>query len=92
MFRLLTLRYAPKLVKTKKQASYMLQKNTNDQDADLTLDCAIKKKQDQTYMEDAYNPSNVEKHWNHWWEHKYIYPYPANFSTPTTRPTIPTSL
>lgn len=38
MFRLLTLRYAPKLVKTKKQASYMLQKNTNDQDADLTLD------------------------------------------------------
>jgi hypothetical protein len=27
MFRLIVLKYAPKLVKTKKQASYMLQKD-----------------------------------------------------------------
>lgn len=69
MFRLLALRYAPKLVKTKKQASYMLQKN-DTQEQELSLDEAIKKKQDQSYMEEAYNPTNVEKHWNTWWEQK----------------------
>lgn len=58
MFKLLALRYAPKLTKAKKQASYMLQKNTT-QEQDASLEEAIKKKMDQNYMEDAYNPSNV---------------------------------
>jgi len=37
MFRLLVLRYAPKLVKTKKQASYMLQK-VNQDNNDISLE------------------------------------------------------
>ena len=66
MFRLLSLRYAPKLAKAKKQASYMLQKNPQE-GHQLSLAEAIQQKMDQNYMEEAYNPANVESHWNTWW-------------------------
>jgi hypothetical protein len=68
MYRMLVLRYANKLVKTKKQASYMLQEKKVTQE--LPLEEAIKSKSDATLMEDAYNPTAVEKYWNNWWEQK----------------------
>ena len=67
MFRLLVLKYAPKLVKAKKTASYMLQKEKAPED-ELPLLEAIKKKSDPNLMEDAYNPTAVQKHWHAWWQ------------------------
>ncbi len=67
MFRLITSRYAPKLAKAKKQASYMLQKD-KPQQPELPLAEAIKNKCDPNLMEDAYHPAAVEKYWNAWWE------------------------
>lgn len=67
MFRLLVNRYAPKLVKAKKQASYMLQKDAQ-QEPELSLEEAIKRKCDAQLMDDAYHPKAVEKYWNVWWE------------------------
>ena len=49
MLRLLVTRYAPKLVKTKKQASYMLQEKV--QEKELPLEEAIKKKCDAGQMD-----------------------------------------
>lgn len=68
MFRLLVTRYANKLVKPKKQASYMLQEKKQEQGEQLPLAEAIAKKNDGKLMEDAYNPTAVERHWNAWWE------------------------
>jgi hypothetical protein len=67
MFRMLVNRYAHKLVKTKKQASYMLQEKKTEQE-ELPLQDAINKKCNSALMEDGYNPAAVEKHWNTWWE------------------------
>lgn len=68
MFRTLVSKYAPKLGKQKKQASYMLEKK---QDApELPLDEAIKVKRDAGKMQDAYNPIAVEKYWDKWWNEK----------------------
>jgi len=49
MFRLLVTRYANKLVKTKKQASYMLQDKKVTQD--IPLEEAIKNKSDPNQMD-----------------------------------------
>jgi hypothetical protein len=68
MFRLLVTRYATKLVKPKKQASYMLQDKKVEQAEELPLADAIAKKTDGKLMDDAYNPAAVERHWNAWWE------------------------
>lgn len=57
MFRLLVTKYAPKMAKKKKVASYMLQKK--EEVKELPLDDAIKMKKDPAKMEDAYNPINV---------------------------------
>jgi hypothetical protein len=57
MFRLLVTRYAPKLVKVKKQASYMLQDKKDLQE--IPLDEAIRNKSDPKLMDDAYNPQAV---------------------------------
>jgi hypothetical protein len=70
MFRLLVTRYANKLVKPKKQASYMLQEKKQDNEQELPLEDAITKKSDGKLMDDAYNPTAVERHWNSWWEQK----------------------
>ena len=67
MFRMLVTRYASKLVKPKKQASYMVQEKKVDNEV-LPLDEAIKRKCDSSLMEDGYNPTNVEKSWTQWWE------------------------
>lgn len=66
MFRMLVNRYATKLAKTKKQASYMVQEKKVEEEV-LSLAEAISKKSDPSLMEDAYNPTNVEKHWTKWW-------------------------
>lgn len=66
MMRMLVTRYAPKLAKVKKQASYMLQEKVAE--ADIPLEEAIKKKCDPNQMDDAYHPNKVEKYWNAWWE------------------------
>ena len=58
MFRMLVTRYAAKLVKTKKQASYMLQEKKTEVE-ELPLAEAIKNKSNSAIMDDAYNPSNV---------------------------------
>lgn len=50
MFRLLVSRYAPKLVKTKKQASYMVQKE-KPAEPELPLEEAIKRKCDPNLMD-----------------------------------------
>ena len=68
MLRLLVSRYAPKLVKTKKQASYMQQ--PKQAEAELPLEEAIRIKCDPHQMDDAYHPAKVEKYWNAWWEQK----------------------
>lgn len=68
MFRMLVIRYANKLVKTKKQASYVTQEKKAEET--LPLEEAIKRKCDGAAMEEAYNPAAVEKHWNTWWEQK----------------------
>ncbi len=91
MFRLLVTRYASKLVKQKKQASYMLQDKKQEQVQELPLEEAIAKKTDGKLMDDAYNPVAVERHWNAWWEQKYPLPYTASSSMPTTRLPIPRS-
>jgi hypothetical protein len=59
MFRLLVTRYANKLVKQKKQASYMLQEKKQEQGEELPLAEAIARKTDGKLMEDAYNPTAV---------------------------------
>lgn len=59
MFRLLVTRYANKLVKPKKQASYMLQEKKQGNEQELPLEEAIAKKSDHKLMDDAYNPTAV---------------------------------
>lgn len=88
MFRLLVTRYATKLVKPKKQASYMTQEKKQEAE-ELPLSEAIAKKTDGKLMDDAYNPTAVERHWNTWWEQKYPLIHSASSSTPTTRPPTP---
>lgn len=66
---MLVTRYANKLVKQKKQASYMLQEKKAETE-ELPLHEAIARKSDSKLMEEAYNPAAVEKHWNAWWEEK----------------------
>lgn len=58
MFRMLVIKYANKLVKTKKQASYMLQDKKQD-NAQLPLQEAIAHKSNSALMEEAYNPTAV---------------------------------
>lgn len=71
MFRSLVLKYAPKLGKQKKVASYILEKK--EKAPDLPLDEAIKIKKDASKMEDAYDPIAVEKYWDKWWnENKFF--------------------
>lgn len=68
MFRMLVTRYANKLVKAKKQASYMVQEKKVE--AELPLEEAILQKSNSALMDDGYNPTAVEKYWNNWWEQK----------------------
>ncbi len=66
---MLVMRYAPKLVKAKKQASYMLQ-DKKQEETHLPLHEAIAQKSNSALMEEAYNPAAVEKYWNAWWEER----------------------
>ena len=68
MFRSLVLKYAPKLSKQKKQASYMLEKKKET--VELPLEEAIQLKKNATKMVDAYDPIAVEKYWDRWWNEK----------------------
>ena len=79
MFRMLVSKYAPKMAKAKKQASYMLQKK---EIKEMPLDEAIELKKDAAKMEDAYNPLMVEKYWDTWWNKKYLCFNSANISMP----------
>lgn len=67
MFRMLVTKYAPKMAKAKKTASYMLEKK---EVVEMPLEEAINLKKDPTKMEDAYNPIMVEKYWDTWWNNK----------------------
>lgn len=58
MYRLLVTRYANKLYKPKKQASYMLQEKKVEKD-ELPLHEAIQNKSNSSLMEDGYNPTAV---------------------------------
>lgn len=62
MFRSLVMKYAPKMGKQKKQASYMLEKKQAT--VEVPLDEAIQIKKDSSKMEDSYNPIAVEKYWD----------------------------
>ena len=57
MYRLLLTKYAPRLAKTKKQASYMTQEQKVEQE--LPLHEAMNLKCDPKKMDDAYNPIAV---------------------------------
>jgi len=59
MFRLLVTRYASKLVKPKKQASYMLQEKNQGNEQELPLEEAIARKSNHKLMDEAYNPTAV---------------------------------
>jgi hypothetical protein len=84
MYRMLVSRYANKLVKPKKQASYMVAEKKNE--GEVPLAQAIELKRNGALMEEGYNPAAVEKYWNTWWEQKYIINDLVNSSMPTTRP------
>ena len=65
---MLVSRYANKLVKPKKQASYMVAEKKNE--GEVPLAQAIELKRNGALMEEGYNPTAVEKYWNTWWEQK----------------------
>ena len=85
MYRLLLTKYAPRLAKTKKQASYMTQEQKVEQE--LPLHEAISLKCDPKKMDDAYNPIAVERYWDAWWSEKYFSIELVSSSTPIIRPT-----
>jgi hypothetical protein len=70
MFRMLVSRYATKLVKPKKQASYMVTEKKSEGEVQVPLAQAIELKRNGALMEEGYNPTAVEKYWNTWWEQK----------------------